>query len=501
MGIQEDKINRVRSDRPVWWLIAAVAGLNVIVAAYVAHMLGNSRHLYEVRAEQGVRNIGLALEKEIAGIVRSSDLLLQVAIDEFYRQRASGAVDPEKIKVFVDRLIKRYPVIDGIRFTDDAGMLRFGTGISPGKPIDLSDRPHFKTLLDTEHDELVISRPQLSRANNKQVIVLARRLNSRDGSFAGMAFLPLTVSELADAFLQVGLDRGSTLSLHRLDSSLIAAHPIPASVRDDEADVRVDIPAPALDLLARGTHQGAFVSASALDGREQLTAFQRVGDYPLFLLIGRSRQEYLAPWRTTVRSSIVVVVCFMLVTLGLSWRIYAGWVRNRQVSDELAHLAKHDFLTGLLNRRAFLEQAENEWHRIRRYQTPASLLMLDIDHFKQINDTCGHRGGDVVLQKLADILRATVRDVDLVCRWGGEEFIALLPETTSPGARELAERLRLRVEETAIDCGAGPNTIRMTVSIGVVSVQTPTERLETLIAQADQALYRAKNGGRNRASA
>jgi two-component system cell cycle response regulator len=164
-------------------------------------------------------------------------------------------------------------------------------------------------------------------------------------------------------------------------------------------------------------------------------------------------------------------------------------------------LAQTDPLTKLLNRRALNERLSAEMGRVRRYDTVVSILLIDLDHFKLINDTYGHLTGDSVLFEVAVQLERGVRAVDLVARYGGEEFVVVLPETTPAGAAAFAERLRELVEthEFAADRGT---PLRLTVSIGVASFPGfGVEAVDDLFAAADQALYRAKAEGRNRVRA
>jgi diguanylate cyclase (GGDEF)-like protein len=159
--------------------------------------------------------------------------------------------------------------------------------------------------------------------------------------------------------------------------------------------------------------------------------------------------------------------------------------------------AHFDFLTGLCNRRYFLEKAEAELSRSQRYESELSILMIDVDHFKRINDTYGHKSGDVVLQKIASIFQSTLRDVDIVGRMGGEEFAVLLPETRIDEALDVAERLRVEIAEASIQVDYA-SIIRFTVSIGITTKVSRNEQLDDLLLFADTALYEAKNTGRNR---
>jgi two-component system cell cycle response regulator len=170
---------------------------------------------------------------------------------------------------------------------------------------------------------------------------------------------------------------------------------------------------------------------------------------------------------------------------------------TRADNRRLEALATTDPLTRVLNRRALIDRLTSEVDRARRYDSSLALLLFDIDHFKQINDTAGHLAGDSVLRQLGALLEDAVRKVDIVARYGGEEFIAILPETSSDGAVTFAERLRERISTHSFDIGAG-RIVRLTVSIGIATFPSAgVASTEDLIARADEALYRAKAAGRN----
>ncbi len=158
--------------------------------------------------------------------------------------------------------------------------------------------------------------------------------------------------------------------------------------------------------------------------------------------------------------------------------------------------AIHDGLTGLYNRRYFNERLEAEMKRSQREETPLSLLILDVDHFKRVNDTHGHPAGDLVLQKVAEIVGREVRTMDIACRYGGEEFAVILPACSQSEAQAVAERVRKRVGETPAGTGGPP--VQVTVSVGVATFPQPFSSLTGLLKGADQALYSAKTKGRNR---
>ena len=160
-------------------------------------------------------------------------------------------------------------------------------------------------------------------------------------------------------------------------------------------------------------------------------------------------------------------------------------------ADEVSHT---DALTYLPNRRQIINHLQKEVHRAERYKTFLSISMMDIDHFKNINDTYGHTIGDQVLLQLADMLRGGIRESDMVGRYGGEEFLIVLPNTRLQRAAELAARLCKTIRETDIDVG---EKIRLTVSVGVAEYRHGEENWQKFLGRADMALYAAKNAGRD----
>jgi diguanylate cyclase (GGDEF)-like protein len=207
--------------------------------------------------------------------------------------------------------------------------------------------------------------------------------------------------------------------------------------------------------------------------------------------------------RDLLAPNLLQTVTFLLaLLLGITWTF--GFVmlnserlevdlKNAQV--ELQRLAETDFLTGIANHRRFSEAGEREIQRARRYGHPLAALMLDLDHFKKVNDTYGHAVGDRVLVAMTAAFRNLLRDIDVFGRLGGEEFAILLPETDLEGGRATAERLRAAFADTAVD--AGNTVLKVTISIGATLLLPEDDGLE----RADDAMYEAKRHGRNRVMA
>lgn len=186
----------------------------------------------------------------------------------------------------------------------------------------------------------------------------------------------------------------------------------------------------------------------------------------------------------------------LLARLKLHLKVRRLQAELREKNEALERLSAIDVLTDLCTRRALFERLEVEFRRARRYSTPMAVLMIDIDHFKRVNDQYGHPGGDVVLRGVAQLLSEQLRATDLAGRYGGEEM-AVAMQADLPGARLVAERYRQAVEEAVFQSPDGRD-VQVTVSIGIGELEEGMESADQVLEHADRALYRAKDGGRNR---
>ncbi|HXG24840.1 MAG TPA: sensor domain-containing diguanylate cyclase, partial [Chthonomonadales bacterium] len=250
-------------------------------------------------------------------------------------------------------------------------------------------------------------------------------------------------------------------------------------------------------LLDRMCHRSTplLVSDIRLDPRQPIGA--RSASWLLFPILLHGRSIGVAQFIRSARRPFTRQDKQRLASLIPQAALAFESVRLRHLMHRYANMATMDSLTGLLNHRRAQEVLRVELRRAQRYGRPLAVMMLDVDGFKQFNDTYGHPQGDLLLQSIARILRANVRSVDHIGRYGGEEFIVILPETSYPEACALAERIRKAVENTPFTTGDG-RAIRKTVSIGLAAYAHDMKTATELLQQADNALYRAKRAGKNR---
>lgn len=216
--------------------------------------------------------------------------------------------------------------------------------------------------------------------------------------------------------------------------------------------------------------------------------------FSLGLLVYCERGDRFFPAFSVVLVTVVLIVLVTIRQLTAQREMLAVQSELKAAHDELATLATTDALTGLPNHRALVSAIDHELERVHRNGHNFALAFLDVDHFKALNDTLGHRAGDNALRELGQVLRATLRSVDIVGRWGGEEFIVLLPDTDTEEALTVAEKIRAMIAKISVD-GVDRS---ITASLGLASIPEHAGAGDQLVRSADRALYAAKTNGRNR---
>ena len=211
-------------------------------------------------------------------------------------------------------------------------------------------------------------------------------------------------------------------------------------------------------------------------------------------LVGFSLGPAHTPEPLSIRLEYVISVT-IFAALSLVFPAIVGYKlieRHERLSEKIKRLSEEDYLTKLSNRRKIHEIIEKEIHRSKRYNSSFAIILLDIDNFKNTNDSFGHNTGDQVLVRISDIINDTIRESDVASRWGGEEFLVFCPHTNVDGAFALAEKLRANIERAEFE-----DVGYKTASFGVTQVEHG-DTVQSMISRADEALYSAKNAGKNR---
>jgi diguanylate cyclase (GGDEF)-like protein len=455
-------------------------------------------------AETNVYNLARIFEENVQKTTLEIDKLLLYLRREY---KEGGGNFGQKVKIVSqlghDELILQISIINR------DGNLVFNDKSTPVKTLNLADREHFTFHRDKPYDNLFISTPVLGRVSNIWSIQFTRKIVKDDGSFDGVIVASVSPRHFSDFYQSVDVGERGAITLFGLDR-VIRARASGTSVDDVANGIRVNPDNPSLN--PKKPAAGIYSAKSVVDGVLRLSAYRRLHKYPLVVQVGLAEDEIFrltnARRNTMISIGILATIAFagslvLLLWLEKQQLLLTGKLtdRDHQLQKTLAELEKlvtTDALTDLPNRRSFFSRLQSEFIRSARYGRPLTVIMLDLDHFKNVNDTYGHMVGDAVLRHLSAIMRSCVREADMIARYGGEEFVILLPETEREGAAYIAERVRFDVDATPFCHESGEN-IHVTVSLGVACIAAGEEiaDIDKLLQNADEALYKAKNHGRN----
>jgi diguanylate cyclase (GGDEF)-like protein len=515
------RLDRIR-NRILVFAVAATL-LPTLVTTLVSHR--QSRRLLDDRIAQELRSVSTEA-------ARGMELWLD---ERLYHLRVSAsyvASDPAtlrqedgggRLRDYLNSVHRRFGDYEGMLVIDQRGRVVASSGRAGGVRLPQDRLNGLRTT------DVLVGDAYWDGGLGKAVIVLAVPIRQADGRFLGAFAAKINLHSIADILQRLSPDDGRDVYLITDQGRLVIRSRVSSATL-----MRTRAPETATSALFE--NEGQPVLYKPAEGQEVVGALRRVprlrwaavAELPRAVVsrqVGQLRNVTM--WTTGALFAAVAVVTYILGLLmvrslerltsaaakvaagdlsvdlpvggsgevGYLTRAFSNVVtrlREREGQGELERLSVTDALTGLYNRRHLVGTLANEVQRSRRLRRAFSVLMVDVDHFKQHNDTHGHLAGDAALVKLADILRKTTRGVDCVARYGGEEFLLMLLETTIATAAVVAERVRDCV--AAEEFGGG----KITVSIGVAEYPAHGDTPEELIASADAAMYRAKGEGRDR---
>ncbi len=361
---------------------------------------------------------------------------------------------------------------------DDKGEIQHWTG--SGQAPDIRDRSYFTYHGERATSGLYVGEPTLSKVHaNQWFFALSEAIRDDQGRLRYVLVAIVDVALFHDRLsVQFKLSTNSQALLAD-DGTVYARNP------DHARYVGRKVSRPReLASLTSGHRIATVVSTSQLDQIERMLSFHRLDGYPLTAVGTIVVADLLSAWK---QRAIMLGILWLLLAAAIVWLTQ----RANSISRAQSELANLDDLTGLRNRRSILNTA-SILDRSEAHTGSLSLLMIDIDHFKSINDRFGHQVGDDMLRLVSGVLRTQVRTTDIVGRYGGEEFLVLMPDTGPEGALLVAEKVRRAVADKVIQ------PVPVTISIGVATTSEHDVTLDRTLSRADAALYAAKEAGRNR---
>ncbi|MBV2121792.1 MAG: sensor domain-containing diguanylate cyclase [Candidatus Thiodiazotropha sp. (ex Ctena orbiculata)] len=439
----------------------------------------NTRFVADIVAAQTSATI-IGLDRMLHGVIIQSQM-------EHARDRTQAS---NNIDTYLKEIKSQNKNIMDLLMMDANGAIIKWTG--QGEPPDVTDRDYVNVHFGEQPYGLYVGEPLVSKVHKgKWFFAVSKAVRKTNGDLDSIVTAIVDIAQFRSQFAQIQLLESSTLVLLTKKGNLVTRNP------HHERFVGMNIVGQnaVWDLDRQG---GNFELVSPLDRVERIVGYKLLRKYGIGAYSSVARDVVLNDWYGMFWRAIALMVLLLGIFGWLNRKIYCEKEIIDRQQRKLGELAITDELTGLYNRRHIMATFESERRRAQRYETPLSLLMIDIDHFKMINDEYGHAAGDAALRGIAEAMTMTVRDEAILARYGGEEFIVVLPMTSESQATIIAERIRRSIGETTIRWKS--KKIRMTVSIGVAAYRSNVAHHSDsiTISEADEALYEAKKAGRNR---
>lgn len=492
------------------WLVASGAALFIAACIAAGLLLSHLHRQFNADAERELGNLALVLARYAENSFRSVELLedgllemvssFNIRTEEEFDERLSTLGVHLDLQARVAALVH----IDAAFFANAQGSVVASSRTWPLTALSIADRPYFHVLRDNPGRRRYLAPPMPGLRTGAWNIYLTRRIDDADGRFLGAVGAALSLTELETFLGRIALGAGSAIGVWRRDGILMARHPPTdtAAGRPPSANVGFQ------NILQRA-ESGIYVARSVLDGEDRIVAVRALADYPVAVTVSRRRDDVLALWRREAGYTAAALLALAIaipgvVLLGirsLRSRDLLEQARTevrvleeqRRSQAQIAHLAHHDPLTGLANRLLLRSRLDEAVARARRGQACA-VLCLDLDHFKDVNDTLGHASGDMLLRAVTERIRTVVRETDTIARLGGDEFAIVQTGVEDPGdAGVLAQRL---VAALGAPFDIEGNHVIAGVSIGIAVAPGDGLDSDQLLQDADMALYRAKSAGR-----
>lgn len=476
-----------------FWLIVLGALVAVAVTGGAILSIRQSYRESLSRSESNLRNLTFVLSEQTDRAVQALEVIQEDIVGRLLQHGVRTAEDlmrigsDEATYLLLSRKASSLPQADAIALLDASGRsVATSRQWPPARDRDLSDRPYFQAFQADPALMMFISQPIVTRDVGKKTVVFARRILNQDDAFIGIILVSIELQYFEDIYRSLVTTRTGTLNLYRQDGTLLIRHPVGGSAFDpslhgkESADTRS---------LAEG-RQSIARGKSPYDGKERIAAGRALTRYPLTVVATEAIETVLSDWK---QETAVIGAVALLMNLAMGAALVMGH-RFGKVSlgraERESYLARHDVMTQLPNRLLFNEEIERAMRRVNAECGAFALFLLDLNRFKDVNDTHGHPVGDNLLRAVTQRLRFHVRDRDLVARIGGDEFAVLQFDLSGRDAAEAMARNLMAVMSEPYTVDAYEMSIG--VSIGVALAPEHGRSADELLKAADLALYATK---------
>lgn len=505
----ESNFLQLRNEiRPATRLVVAVTTLACLLVVLAAGWFVLSYRKTQIHdADVATSNVARMVSVQVESAMKTASVVLANIVE---RVEEDGTSEDALARLHPHLLdtTKAVPELHGVFVYSESGEWLATSLATPVKGNN-SDREYFKHHRVQSSVAIHIGAPIKSRSTNVWIIPVSKRINLPDGKFGGVALVTLRINFFERIYEELNIGRTGTVLLALSNGTVVYRRPF------DEKVIGSNLAKGAVFGALGKSSSGSAILFSKVDGVERLYAYRRLSTFPFVVAVGQTKDEFLRPWLevTGLICSVAVLVCIVFISFAkrlikqiilrdeMGKKLRALSEGLQQQNSGLQELAHTDNLTGIANRRRFDETLDLEVKRASRSKEPLSLALIDVDFFKQFNDTYGHLAGDSCLQAIARTLRENAaRVTDLPARYGGEEFAVILPNTDRAGAEAVGDKIRVAICLLGIPHEQSPYTF-VSASIGVATMLPALEEAlgpEELISLADGNLYRAKKGGRNR---
>ncbi|WP_148707069.1 diguanylate cyclase [Marinobacter sp. F3R11] len=467
----------------------------LLIGGMALYELQYSLSREEEKASERVASTSLLIGEWIKGSFAASDYILRdivltVPVSEL-QFPAANSEEHERITKYIDDKRKTLPHSSGVGLNDENCIMTHTPAIVG---FDASNREWCSVPMNNPGLQTYVS--NMFTSNVGELMVIQTRKFPGDG-FAGLAGIGVNLDFFSTWLEKVSINTHGVIAISDQNLQMLARKP----ANPELLGKKVNDPL-VKEFIASGEPYKTFRDVSPLDNESRLYGVRQVEGLPFVVIVGEADRDWQAAWRHRVWLSVgalIILWSLAYYTLHTYWERLKNLAELNKVRDKLENLSLTDALTGLANRRCFDSVLKAECHRMRRTKAPISVIMIDVDFFKDFNDTYGHLAGDECLKQVADVIQSKLkRPQDLATRYGGEEFCCILPETDHAGATTIAMSIKDEVAALGIPHTGSAIETYVTASLGVATlIFDDPANCEAIVKLADERLYQAKKNGRN----